>query len=645
MPDPNLSGYVSLGDDINKRPTDGSDETRQGVVSVKQSELTLDMKNEDIIALTEKWKKAWDDSPKKAEWEKKYAENEKYWLGEQFDMPKVDKSRPMVDNLMFESVETFLPQATRRNPEPLVTVDASEADIDGNIKKEYTAYAAKVKNRLADIADKNTLRLKLKKATRHWAIYMLGVAKLAWNVEKKMPMVQIIRPQKIVLDPDATTDEDGYSGDRVGEIRKLTADKILTIIKGSDTYIEAEKAIKALVKEDLGTEVQFMEWWTSTYMCWTFGKTVLWKKKNPHWNYDRTETPQATELASEGVQVDDYGNTTVQPIEVEGINHFETPRLPYEFLSIFNLGDQPVDKTSLMTQNLSNQDKINKRNKQIDKNTDGMNGGIVVSLERTGLSQTQASGVAKALEKGGIVAVPTGPAGEGVARVSAPGLPPDVYNDLVDTRARMRDIFGVKGSSQAGLQTEDTVRGKILSKGLDTDRIGGGITEFIEQFGDRIYNWYTQLLYVYSDAFQFIEGARPPLIIVSVKEGSLLPKDSSSLATQALELAKMNKISNLDLYKQLEYPNPEEMAANAWLEVNAPQILYKDNPMVQEVLAMQSAAAAVETEKDQQKGEQEHQRGIEKEIVKGAVKEEQGVGKPGGSILSRIPTSPLEAIT
>ena len=67
-----------------------------------------------------------------------------------------------------------------------------------------------------------------------------------------------------------------------------------------------------------------------------------------------------------------------------------------------------MDSTGLIQQNLSNQDLINKRNKQIDKNADSMNGGMVVSLARSGLTQAQAKGVTTALRRGGTVVIPDG---------------------------------------------------------------------------------------------------------------------------------------------------------------------------------------------------------------------------------------------
>lgn len=624
-----VTAYASLGADINKTDGRPNKETEQGIVSQKLPELVLDMEDKDIIALTDKWEKKWKESPVKTNWEKQCKDNEEYWLGRQYDLPRGDKTRPMVDNLIFESVETYLPQVTRRNPEPLVEIHSSEKGEDGSTDEVKLRFAEKVKNRLGDLATDNKLRLKLKGTARHWAIFLIGIAKLGWDLDRDIPSVRVIRPKKAILDPEAFTNEDGYSGGYIGEYRKMEASLLLKII-GEEQGTEApRKVITDVVGKDTGTELQFIEWWTPQYMCWRFKEAILLKKKNPHWNYDSVATPETS--------VDDYGNESIAPAgePVKGINHFPVPKMPYEFLTVFTLGDQPMDKTSLIGQNLSSQDLINKRNKQIDKNADSMNGGMVVSLARSGLTQAQAKNVTTALAKGGTVVIPDGAPREAIDRYPAPGLPSDVFNQLADTRSRVRDIFGTKGSSAAGIQSEQTVRGKILSRGLDTDRIGGGVSEYLEQFGGNIYNWFVQLLYVYDTDFQLVPGAVPPKIVVSVKEGSLLPKDSTSIANQAIELAGMNRMSNIDLYKRLDFPNPEEMAANVWLETNAPELLYKDNPLVQQAIAQKQAAAAqaeqMKLENDMAKETMKHENDIEKEKVKAK-------GKAADTLLSEVPT-------
>jgi len=270
-----------------------------------------------------------------------------------------------------------------------------------------------------------------------------------------------------------------------------------------------------------------------------------------------------------------------------------------------------------------------------------MNDGMVVSLERSGLTESQAKTVSAALRKGGVVAIPSGAPQDAIYRPTVSGLPADVFNDRNDTRERMRDIFGTRGSSAAGLNQESTVRGKIIARGLDTDRIGGGISEYLEQFADDIYNWITQLLYVYDNDFQFLGDVKPPKVQISVKEGSLLPKDSTTIANQAIELASAGKMSILDLYKRLEYPNAEELAANVWLEINAPQVLYANDPRIEEVMQMQAEAAQAESEakavKETGEKEMDHARDMEKEQLKAQSKSGGNSPPTSSSILQEVP--------
>lgn len=580
-----LDAFYSLGSKINKVTGRTDTENEQGVVSDKFPELTLDIDNEALVKLTKKWEKSWLESSVYSEWVKKSTDNEDYWKGKQFTRPEVDKTRPLVDNVIFEALETYLPQVTRRNPEPMVAVAEGEQQNDQTL-----AYAKQVQKKLGEIADELRLRLKLKKAARHWAIYLLGAAKAGWDLGSDIPTIKIVRLKKLILDPDAIVDEDGYTGKFIGEYRKLQASIMLKMLDGIGAEKNATKIINDLVGDDLDTEVGFKEFWTDEYMCWILGDDVLLKIKNPHWNYDQQQPlPPDPNMPTAPMQ-EGQQPPAPQMQTIPGFNHLTGPKMPYVLLSVFNLGTQPIDDTSLIGQSLANQDVINKRNKQIDKNADSMNGGMVVSLERSGLTIQEAKGVTDALRKGGTIAIPSGAVGDAIQRMSANPLPSDVYNQLVDMRSRTRDIFGTSGITASQLQKDKTVGGKVLTQQVDTDRIGGGFSEYLEQFADDVYNYWIQLLYVYDT--QYAQIQQKPKITVSVKEGSLLPKDSTTLANQAIELAGENKMSLLDLYKQLDYPNPEELAANTWLEVNAPQILYGNDPRVAQVVQAQQQAAA-----------------------------------------------------
>lgn len=590
-----LDAFYSLGRDLNKtKGGQGGDSTQQGVVSEKMPELTLDMGDEEVIKLTTKWEDRWLQSEVKADLDKKSLENENYWKGFHYQRPEVDKTRALVDNVIFEALETYLPHATGQDPEALVEIAGNPPETT----PDMDAFVQFIHEKLGQISDEIRLRLKTKRMVRHWALDLVGIMKGGWDMARDIPTAKIILPSKIILDPSATIEEDGYTGEMVGEYRKLPAGVIIDIIEGDNAGDGAVAYLKELVKEDLATEVQFIEWWTDRFTLWTMNKKVLLKKKNPYWNYDK-ENPA---LDSGGVDEEN------QPIMVPqkptpGINHIPVPKKPYFFLSVFNLGKRPIDDTSLIGQNLSNQDIINKRMKQIDKNADSANNGVVVSLEKSGLTTQQAKGVTEALRKGGTIAVPSGSAQEAIFRPQLPELPGMVYSQLQDTRVRVQGIFGTQGLVPQTAEKMETYRGTLQAQTMDTDRIGGGVGEYIEQVLDDFFNFAVQMLYVLDDeTIQKTQGGTPPpKIKVSVKAGSLLPKDSVTIANQSISLANEGKMALIDLYKNLDFPNPEELAANVWLEANAPELLFGSNPLVQKAIqmkqqqsqsAMQAAAQA-----------------------------------------------------
>jgi len=423
------------------------------------------------------------------------------------------------------------------------------------------------------------------------------------------PAAKIIRPHKLILDPEALNDEDGYKGRFLGEVRKMEAGLLKSIISSNKDKIEEA------VDWNMGTDVAFIEWWTPEYTCWTFKEYVLLKKKNPYWNYDsEKEMPPA---------VDEMGLETPTPaMPVKGVNFFKEPKIPYVFLTMFNLGKGPVDNTSLITQNLSQQDLINKRLRQLDKNVDSMNGGLVISGERSGLTREQAGQVSSAMRKGGTVFIPSGAPSDAVQRFPATGLPNDVYQQLVDTRTRLQDVFGVRGSNTGGIANEKTVRGKIIVQGLDSDRIGGGITARVEEFVDDIFNYMVQLLYVYQPAI--LQGVvTPPPLIVSITSGSMLPKDNVSEANQALELWSAQAIDPITLFEKLQFPNPQETAKKLFLWQNNPQALFPEDPEIQQFIQRQQMAAQQQQQaqagQEEAKAQSEAQRSAQQAQVASAL--------------------------
>lgn len=584
-------GYFSLGADINKVKSDKIlNENEQGVSGELLDELKLDMPDDELLALKKKWETQWEGYEKEILHLQK--ENEIYWLGRQHSGTQYKPTeRPQNDNLIFESLETYLPLATKNNPEPVVDGDGTESGTEiSNTVQKY----------LISLADRLRFKMHIKQVARNWALYFVGVAKIGWSFAENEITLTTPRPQKLILDPDGTITASGeYDGNYVGETRKDTARVLLTRfsktneITDQQTAIGVEEAKRENLDEigqviwdecqgKLGTEIQYQEWWTPDKVFWTLKKNVLGKFKNPHFNYQGTIQ----------TMTDQMGNQTQMPTKAQ--NHFKNPKMPYVFLSVFNLGKHPHDDTSLITQNLANQDVVNKRQRQIDKNVDWTNGGWAISGDKSGLTRDEAANAIEAARKGGGLWIPQGTVGEAIVPLTRPGLPADVFNHLQDVRTEMRNSFGTRGSTPQGTISEQTVRGKLITKGQDGDRIGGGISEYLEVFSKQVYDWFVQLIYVYYDEEHKATivgdaGAREQITLsaqkiacqltVNVKTGSMIPKDSLTKANQAVDLFTAGALDPLTLYDRLEFPNPREAATRLILyHANLPGYIQKYFP-------------------------------------------------------------------
>ena len=607
MSDSLIQGYLSLSQDINKTKTGNISETSEGAIGELTPELELGMDDDELLSLSKEWKSAW--QPFATELAKSQNDNETYWLGRQYEgTTKAVDGHALVDNLIFESLETFLPIATRPKADPVV--DSENVDLANKVRKMLTFWA-----------DQQVFNLKLKQVARFWSLYKLGVMKIGWSNKENDITCISIRPQKLILDPDATIDCAEYTGEYIGEYRKETARNLIK------RFPKAKKYISEQCKEKFGTKMQYIEWWTDDYVFWTMDDEVLAKAKNPHWNYE-----------SEQEQVNEFGS--IQKQKVKGKNHFAFPKKPYAMLSVFSLGLRPFDDTNLIQQNLPLQDLINKRLRQIDKNADKTNGGLAVSGDS--FSKEQAAGVGKATEKGGTIFVPNGDVNRAVMRLQAPPLPNFVYESLLDYRNELRNIFGVRGSSAQGTIQDKTVRGKMQIKGQDSDRIGGGISTYLEQFSDLVYNHVVQFMYVYYDephvasimgqnkAMEYVKLTSADFVSklsVSVKDGSMIPKDAMSQREEVVTLWEMGAIDPITFFEKLDFPDPKKTAEQLTAWKIDPLILFPElkaqlgQPPPNPALQAQAEKIKQQTELEKIKGQGD----IELQKQKAEIEQTKGV--------------------
>lgn len=533
-----IKGVIGLFKDVNKSD---NEQTDQQSLEPKD-EYTSNYSDEEIILLTKNWLKTYSQYYIDIEKTQKLAFE--YWLGKQkTEIVDTLEGRDIVVNKLFEAIETFLPIATRANPEPLVNADNSE---------EGQTIASDVKEALVFQADEQKLRRKLAKIARHWIIYRIGVIEVDYDVEIDDIKTTVINPKRMIFDKDGTIDESAlFTGEYLGVRYKITASKLIKMFPDKKELIENK------VNNKLGTKLEYIKWWyKGTEIFFTLDLDVLGKFKNPHWNY--TGIIKRREFET-GQEIEE---------ELQGVNHLRKPTAPYVFLSIFNTGLQPHDDTSLILQNIQQQNQINKRYRQLDRNIDSQNNGLIVDGRI--MTKEMASEAAVALRRGASIIVQGNP-NEVIARPMVPQLPSDVWQSVEKAEANLANIFGTSGSTPTGIKSEETARGKIMVNQMDASRIGGGVTEYIEQVADTIYNLWVQLMFVHYDNEHYINSIGTQkgqelitlhnskftkTLNVSVKEGSLIPKNPLTQRNEAMDLWSANAIDPLSLYKKLDFPDP-----------------------------------------------------------------------------------------
>ncbi len=535
----NIDGVENLiGSETNK--VSSLEDVREGVEGDEVDELELDMSDEELLRLSREYENKNSLYYGKEGIEGRQKQNKSYLYGRQ-KQSNSQGSKTVPSNLLFEATATFVPQALAKNPEPVVWSDNTQEGKD---------ESNKIKTMLQFHADILCLRKKLGVMVWHWSVYFVAVIKHGWNTELNDITSEIRKPSNFILDPDGYVDEYGdFRGSFVGERIQSTAQELV------DLYPKHKDEIILKVGAKMGTNVVRTEWWNDKYCFTTFSEIVLDKHKNEFFNYEEGKA-----------------------------NHFGQPKMPYTFLSVFSLQEQPHDFTNLIEQNIANQDRINERDKQIEKNLAHGNNAIVVS--DVNFTSETAHQAADALEKGDPI-LASGNIDSAIKRIPANPLPNGVLDSQQIDKDTLRSIYGTQGLSAQQPDENTTARGMILNQSHDSTRIGGGIGDALEQVADNIFNWWLQLYYVFYDEQHYaaimgqasaveytslMMAGQQRKFVVSVSPNSMQPKDEITEMNQAVDLANKGWLDPINLFKKLNYPDPMETAKMVTLFKINPQL-------------------------------------------------------------------------
>jgi hypothetical protein len=599
----NILGVEDLiGSDTNK--VHRSDESPEGASGETYDILDLPKSDEELLRLRKDWENAY------APYEGRYKEIPKRNLRSYLGVDKAGKLIGELEggaaNLQFEAEETFLPAALAENPDPIVYADNTP---------QGTKLSDDITTMLQFHAQTLLLRRKLEVMTRQWSIYHLGVLKPGWDEKVKDVTIENRKIQDFIFDPEGYVDVYGDFTSWLGERITVTAEKLIELFPKHKEYIE-KSVMGEGDKPQLGTKCTYTQWWNDDYSFTTYKKKVLEKHKNEYFNYE--EEPEVDPM-------------TGQPTPPKR-NHFAQPKKPYIFLSVFSLQEQPHDITGLIEQNIANQQKISRRTEQIDEGVSAANNGLLLSEDNFN-QETGKQAVNAIRTKTGFILVPSGKSlGEAVMRLQAPNMPESAFKDLENSENHLRSSWGIQGIASQQAEPDETARGMILNQGKDTSRIGGGISDVLEQSVSKAcYDWLVQLYCVFYDvkhfgavmgtgqATEYVELSAQDIdrqLIVGVAKNSMMPKDPTSIANQAIQLFSEKAIGPKTLLEKLNFPDADGAAADGalwatdpslYIQLNFPELAQQMQQIAQQQQQAQAQAQQQQMQQEAQSGQQQLQ--------------------------------------
>ncbi len=605
----NILGVQDLIENDTNKIGKGDGSFYEGAVSDKYGVLTLKMDDEALLKLRTEWEKRY--ATYESQIKPIFERNLESYIGKKKDGKWLyNNDEPIAANLQFEAEETFLSAALSKNPEPVVFSDNTP---------EGEEIAKSVRTMLQFHADQLVFRRKLGAMVRQWSVYQLGVLKHGWDSNINDVTIQNRKIQDFIFDPTGYVDVYGDFIGYLGERCRVTAEKLIALYPEHKVYITED------VKGALGTEVIYTEWWNydDKFTFTTYKEKVLDKHQNQYFKYPQPQIDVITQQPT----VDEMG----QPVMTPARNHFAIPKKPYTFLSVYSLQERPHDITGLIEQNIPNQNRIARRTQQIDFNAATANNSYAFSEDN--FNQETAKQAATARSKGNPILVPSGgPMGNAIMPLPGQELPQSIFNELEIGKQDLRSSWGIQGITTQPQNEDQTARGQILNQQNDTTRIGGGIGDAIEQVADNVFNWLTQLYYVFYDeehfaaivgnakAVEYVTLSSQSMdrqLIVSVAPDSMRPRDEITEINMAQALFDKGAIGPKTLLKILSFPNPDEAAADG--------VLYKIDPMAYMQLnfpdfAQQLQAAQQQTAMTQMQNQ-----------AQGAAMQQQATAVPGGA--------------
>lgn len=502
---------------------------------------------------------------------KKGERNFKYWSGTYFDTLALNSiyEHKVVENRIFESIESLVPIAKNRAPEPAVYVSPRTG--------ENYALESQLKSALVNMwRDRWEMPGKLTKLVRHDYLYYWGVLKFEYDPDTDDFNFSVRDPQKIWA---------RFNVDCLAESDIVIEECELELYKMIELYPADKETLMEVYGRETGTRIKYYELWTDDFVLRT---DLNWlkpfgKQKNPHWNWEETNNDAVVR------QTPGYEGEIIPATVDTGLfthNFFAQPRKPYEDFAGFRSMSQLTDSTSLIEQAGPLQEALDRLLVQMD--VVAQDNGVDV-FNTTIVDEQVAREFKDRGPKASILA--SGNAGDAMNRVAPNRQLSDLASQAEGLRNAIDNVFGTHSTTRGERNEPETATGRQILLGGDMSR-GLPSAEALANLAQRIYDWAIQGFMVYyttpravpssgRDDFTISQSdfvsadpetgeEQTTAITITVGQEAVIPVDKAKEAESAIQLAQGGMLDFKTLYEKLGYSDPDITAYRTLLMKTQP---------------------------------------------------------------------------
>ena len=489
------------------------------------------------------------------------------------------KSHKVRSNRIFRDMESVINSVIANPPKPNVLPAKSTTEAQATSIKIEKFLSQKYK----DIDVKSHFR----RGLRFLYLTRLFVFKPYWNTKLNDIDLEVINPKNVRFSPKSNNEKNSEwiiedIECSLSALLERFPDKQKEILKknGNDN-------IESILIDD--KEVKYRESWIGEWVIRSYGSLILERKKNPYWDWDGVLLSQDEDLIvndnNQSVTKDFWLGVEAQQEERKAMNeqlksngqelpafmfnHFDIPRKPYIFATLFNDEKRPIGRTSFIEQAIPLQESVDRRKRQIDDNAQMVNG--ITKVDSAVMSQNEAMKLR--YDTGGIIYGKG--VNDGVSRESGTPLPNFIFDDMLDSRNEIDNIMAASSAFRGEREGQETKAGRLALIEQSFMALNE-LMQVVDYVSEELFNWFYQLMkinytethYVKSlgqqNATETIELTRNDVTEgadIRVIAGKTLPEDRKFKFDRAQ--GDKDILSLPDYFTELGYDDPKGYAQRA----------------------------------------------------------------------------------